>query len=161
MKRILICLTLVLLAVACKPTPTPVIRDYRITGADGFSIGLDGVTADMVLELDVEYPASVDYTLESLDAILYKGVDTNPYANLTMQGTASIAPKSTETVPIPVTVRILRPLSILATGFDTDLSKYEADVDLTIRRGSFKKRIRQERVPLDRLTDLIANPDKK
>ncbi|MBQ1831380.1 MAG: LEA type 2 family protein, partial [Bacteroidales bacterium] len=134
MKRILICLTLVLLAVACKPTPTPVIRDYRITGADGFSIGLDGVTADMVLELDVENPASVDYTLESLDAILYKGVDTNPYANLTMRGTATIAPKSTETVPIPVTVRILRPLSILATGFDTDLSKYEADVDLTIRR---------------------------
>lgn len=161
MKRLLSLLTLILLAVACKPTPTPVIKDYRISGAESFSVGLDGVTADMFLELDVENPASVSYTLESLDAILYKGVETNPYANLTMRGTASIEPRCDSTVAIPVTVRLLRPLSILAGGFDPDLSKYEADVDLTVRRGSLKKHIKQERMPLDQLTRMIAGPENK
>lgn len=161
MKRLLSLLTLILLAVACKPTPNPVIKDYRISGAENFSVGLDGVTADMFLELDVENPASVSYTLESLDAILYKGIETNPYANLTMRGTASIEPRSDSTVAIPVTVRLLRPLSILAGGFDPDLSKYEADVDLTVRRGSLKKHIKKERVPLVQLTQLFTGSDNK
>jgi hypothetical protein len=161
MKRLLTLLTLILLAVACKPTPNPVIKDYRIAGAENFSVGLDGVTADMFLELDVENPASVSYTLESLDAILYRGVETSPYADLTMRGTASIEPNSDATVQIPITVRLLRPLSILTGGFDTDLSKYEADVDLDIRRGSFKKHIKQERVPLDQLTRLLTGTDNK
>ena len=37
----------------------------------------------------------------------------------------------------------------------------EADVDLTVRRGSLKKHIKQERMPLDQLTRMIAGPENK
>ena len=161
MKRFLPCLAVVLLVLACSPAPAPVIKDYRIAQAGGFGIGADGIVADMALDLDIDNPASARYTLEALEATLYKGIETTPYALLSMKDTVFIEPRCEQTLTLPLAVRILRPLSLRSGGFDTDLSKYEADINLTVRKGSFKKTIREERVPLDRIAGLLGSPEKK
>ena len=46
---------------------------------------------------------------------------------------------------------------LFRSGFlSEDLTKYEADVDLTIRKGAMKKTIRKSRVPLDRILELLG-----
>ena len=56
---------------------------------------------------------------------------------------------------LPLHVRLLRPLALLSDQ-GLDLSQYCADVDLTIRKGSLKKRIQRERVPLAHLEQLLV-----
>lgn len=161
MKRILALLVLVLLAVACtKDTRTPVITGYRLSqiGSPGF--GPEGVTADLTLEIDVQNPSADPFTVETLEAILYRGTETSPFATLVLQESKSIEPKSEATVPLPLKARFTRPLALLGGGLSTDLSAYTADLDLTVRKGSFKKRITQERVPLDQLGSLLGKTAK-
>lgn len=162
MKRILVLLCSLLLLAAChNESRDPVIKGYRLDQVGGMSLGPGGLTTDLVLELDVENPSSARYTLESLTATLYRGPETVPYADAAMQGTAAVEPRSEQTVSIPVSVRLARPLSLLTEGFSTDLEDYEADLDLTIRKGSFKKRIKKERVPLGQLSELLGAGSQK
>lgn len=160
MKRILILLASVLLLASCSPSANPVIKGYRLQQVGGLSFGVEGVTAELTLDLDVENPSSARYTLESLKAILYKGFETSPFANLVMQEPVFIEPRTEATVSLPLDARFTRPLALLGGGFSTDLSAYTADIDLTIRKGSFKKRITKERVPLDELGSLLGQNDK-
>ena len=161
MKRILALLVLALLAVACtKDTRVPVITGYRLSqiGSPGF--GPEGVTADVTLEIDVQNSSADRFTVESLEAILYRGTETSPFANLVLQESAFIEPKSEANLPLPLKARFTRPLALLGGGFSTDLSTYTADLDLTVRKGSYKKRITQERVPLDQLGSLLGQTAK-
>ena len=94
-----------------------------------------------------------------LDAILYKGAETAPFAEAVMTEQAGIAPRSSQTVAIPLRVKLLRPLALLSSSEGFDLSQYCADLDLTVRKGSLKKRIQRERVPLSSLEQLFkSNP---
>lgn len=161
MKRILTLLTFALLLTACSPSQNPVIKDYRLRQSGEVAFGVEGVTAGLILEVDVANPSASRYTLESLEAILYRGFENSPFANLTMPESVSIEPRSEATVPIPLTARFTRPLALLSGGFSTDLNDYTADIDLTIRKGSLKKRITQERVPLTELTSLFPQDTKK
>lgn len=161
MKRIVAILVLVLLAAACtKDTRTPVVTGYRLSqiGSPGF--GPEGVTADLTFEIDVQNPSADRFTVESLEAILYRGIETSPFANLVLQEAAFIEPKSEATISLPLKARFTRPLALLGGGLSTDLSTYTADLDLTVRKGSYKKRITQERVPLDQLGRLLGNTAK-
>jgi len=161
MKRILAILVMVLLAAACtKDTRTPVITGYRLSQIGSPGIGPEGVTADLTLEIDVQNPSADRFTVETLEAILYRGVELSPFANLAMQESVSVEPKSEATVPIPLKARFTRPLALLGGGFSTDLADYTADLDLTIRKGSLKKRITRERVPLDQLGSLLGQTQK-
>ena len=162
MKRILVLFCSLLLLAAChNESRDPVIKDYRLNQVGGMSLGQGGLTAELVLEIDVDNPSSARYTLESLLATLYRGYETTPYAEATMQGTAAVEPRSEQTVAIPLSVRLARPLALLTEGFSLELSDYVADVDLTIRKGSLKKRIKKERVPLEELGALLGSTSKK
>ena len=162
MKRILVLLCSVLLLAACHDASRdPVIKGYRLNQVSDLSIGQGGVTADMTLDVDVENPSSARYTLEDLQAVLYRNNATAPYADVTMQESVLIAPRSEQTVSIPLTVRFTRPLSLLTEGVSTDLSDYVADIDLTIRKGSLKKRIKQEQVPLERIGEWLGTGSQK
>jgi len=157
MKRFFALFCTVLLLAACHDASRdPVIKGYRLQQLDGLSLGENGVTAGMVLKLDVENPSSATYTLESLNAIVYRNGETSRFAEVTMPQSASIAPRSNQSVDIPLQVNLLRPLSLFAGGEEAlDLSRYEADLDLTVRKGSLKKRIQKERVPLKEFTHLL------
>ena len=162
MKRILVLLCSLLLLAAChNESRDPVIKGYRLNQVGGLSIGPGGMTADLVLEVDVENPSSARYTLESLQATLYRGFESTPYADAAMEGTAAVEPRSEQTISIPLSVRLARPLSLLTEGFSTELSDYEADLDLTVRKGSLKKRIKKERVPLEQLGELLGTGSQK
>ncbi len=160
MKRILAILTLVLLLAGCSTQQNPVIKDYRLRQSGEVGFGAAGVTAGLVLEVDVANPSASRYTLESLEAVLYRGFETSPFADLTMPESVFIEPRSEATVPIPLTARFTRPLALLSGSFSTDLNDYTADIDLTIRKGSLKKRITRERVPLTELTSLFPQDTK-
>lgn len=152
MKRALFLLSLVLLTLSCsKPADTPVIQGYRLGEVGNMGIGPGGVTAAATLEVDVNNPGKARYTVESLQATLYRSTETAPYAEVSLEEAAFIEPRSEQTVTLPLQIVLTRPLALLAGGFDTDLSHYTADIDLTLRRGSFKKTIKQERVPLEEL----------
>lgn len=161
MKRILVILPLVFLLTACSGSPDPVIKGYRLRQTGGLAFGAEGVTTDLTLELDIDNPSASRYTLESLEAVLYLGNETSRFADVLMQEAVSIEPRSEETVSLPLHARFTRPLALLGGGFSTDLSAYTADVDLIIRRGSFKKRITQKRIPLDRIGNLLGQNEKK
>lgn len=161
MKRALAILSLVLLTVSCgKPAPMPTILGYRLGQLGDLGVGPGGVTAEAALEVDVNNPGTASYVVESLEATLFRGTDTAPYAEVSMLETATIEPAAEQTLSLPLLVTITRPLSLLTGGFDTDLSHYTADIDLTIRRGAFKKNFKQERVPLDQLGQLLGSSDK-
>ena len=161
MKRILILLASVLMLASCSPSATPVIKSYRLNKVGGLSFGADGVTAELTLDVDVANPSGSRYTLESLEAVLYQGVEVNPFAYLTMRESVSVEPRSEATVSLPLDARFTRPLALLGGGFSTDLADYTADIDLTLRRGSLKKRITKERIPLAELGNLLGQNDKK
>ena len=58
MKRLLVLFSAVLLLAAChNESRDPVIKGYRLQQLSGLSLGIDGVTADMTLDLE---PRSVD-----------------------------------------------------------------------------------------------------
>lgn len=161
MKRLLVLFSAVLLLAAChNESRDPVIKGYRLQQLSGLSLGIDGVTADMTLDLDVENPSSARYTLEALQATLYRLNETSRFAEVAMNGTAAIEPRSVDTVQIPLNVRLLRPLALLTGDFEGfDFSQFCADVDLTIRKGGLKKRIQKERVPLSALEKLLSSPE--
>ena len=162
MKRILVLLCSVLLLTACHDASRdPVIKGYRLGQASDLSIGASGVTADLTLDVDVENPSSARYTLDDLQAVLYRIPSTQPYAEATLLESVGIEPRSEQTVSLPLTVRFTRPLAILTEGVSLELSDYVADIDLTIRKGSFKKRIKQERVPLEQLGEWLGSASKK
>jgi len=155
MKRVLALLSLALLLSACNnASRDPVIKGYRIQEIGGLAFSLNGVTADMQLDIDVENPSSAKYLLESLDAVLYPVGDTLRFARVTLKEPVGIEPRSDNTVSLPLDVNILKPLALLAGNLE--LSDYEADVDLTVRKGALKKRIQKERLPLDRLEKLLG-----
>lgn len=160
MKRILVLLCAALLLAACHDaSQDPVIKGYRIDQVGGMSLSGDGVTVNLNIALDVDNPSSATYTLEMLDAILYRGTETAPFAEAVMTEQAGIAPRSSQTVAIPLRVKLLRPLALLSSSEGFDLSQYCADLDLTVRKGSLKKRIQRERVPLSSLEQLFkSNP---
>ena len=160
MRRILAILTFVLLLTACSTSQNPVIKGYRLRQSGEVGFGAEGVTAGLVLEVDIENPSPSRYTLESLDAVLYRGFESNPFADLTMPESVFIEPRSEATVSVPLTARFTRPLALLSGGFSTDLNDYPADIDLTVRKGSLKKRITRERVPLTELQSLFPQDTK-
>ena len=163
MKRSLLLLAAVLLFASCHDASRdPVITGYRVQQVNGMGLGRDGMTADLVLELDVDNPSKARYTVESLQAVLYRNGDTARFAEATLQGSPEIGSGSGQTVLLPLSLQILRPLALLS-GFqrDFDLSQYCADIDLTISKGAFKKRIQKERMPLDQLKQLLENQHKE
>ena len=156
MKRFLVLLCAALLLAACHDaSQDPVIKGYRIERMGGMGLSADGVAVDLTLALDVENPGKAVYTVESLEAIVYKGMETARFAEAVLTESASIPAKTTQTVNLPLHVRLLRPLALLSDQ-GLDLSQYCADVDLTIRKGSLKKRIQRERVPLAHLEQLLV-----
>ena len=160
MKRILVLFCTALLLTAChNASQDPVIKGYRIQQVGGLGLSANGVTADMVLKLDVDNPSNASYTLEALHADVYRNGENGRFAEVTLPQSASIAPRSNQSVDIPLQVLLLRPLSLLADGEEMlDLSQYVADLDLTVRKGSLKKRIQKERVPLKDLQHLLSSP---
>ena len=160
MKRFLTLLLLALALTACNDASrNPVIKDYRFRQAGGFSFGLDGVTAGIWLDLDVENPSRAKYTVEALHADVFKAGNPDVFAVIDMEEPASILPQSDSTVSVPMSIRFLRPLALLG-GLTTDnLSQYEADVDMLIRKGSFKKNIKKQRMPLDRIANLLGKTE--
>ena len=160
MKRILVLICTALLLTAChNASQDPVIKGYWIQQVDGLGMSAGGVTADMVLNLDVENPSNSTYTLEALHADVYRNGENGRFAEVTLPQSASIAPKSNQSVAIPLQVLLLRPLALIAGGEEMlDLSQYVADLDLTVRKGSLKKRIQRERVPLKDLQHLLSSP---
>lgn len=157
MKRFFTLLALSLLAVACNnASREPVIKGYRIHQVGGLGFGLDGLTADVLLDLDVDNPTRARYTVEALHADIFYAGDTVRYADIDLKEQASILPRSSGKVSIPLGVKIKRPLSLLGGFLSDDQAKYEADFDLTLRKGSIKKNIRKSRVPLDRILDLLG-----
>ena len=160
MKRILVLFCTALLLTAChNASQDPVIRGYRIQQVDGLGMSANGVTANMVLSLDVDNPSNATYSLEALHADVYRNGENGRFAEVTLPQSASIAPRSNQSVDIPLQVLLLRPLSLLAGGEEMlDLSQYVADLDLTVSKGSLKKRIQRERVPLTDLQQLLSSP---
>ena len=157
MKRILTVLSLVLLLASCnRESRNLVITGYRLGQIGSPAFGLDGVTADLTLDLDIQNPSASRYTVESLKGILYRGTETSPFADVVMLESVFIEPASEGTVSLPLQARFLRPLALLGGGFSTDLSAYTADIDLTVRKGSLKKRITRERIPLNQLGNLLG-----
>lgn len=157
MKRLLSVLALILLLAACNSeSRNPVIKGYRLSQAGDLGFGLDGLKAALTLDLDVENPSRATYTLESLEAVLYRGLETEQFAVVSMAEPVSIGPRCETTIPVPLNARFTRPLALLGGGFSTDLADYTADLDLVLRKGSFKKRISMQRVPLDQIGSLTG-----
>lgn len=157
MKRLLVFLVLGLLLAGCQDARHPVVTDYRLQQVGGFSVQADGITVKAVLALDIDNPTKSRYTVESLQAVLYKGSETGRFAEASMEGTAEIGPGEGQTVSVPMDLRILRPLALLGgslNGFD--LSRYTADIDMTVKKGAFRKKIRKERMPLSQIGQLIG-----
>lgn len=157
MKRFFTLLGLILLLAGCHDASRdPVIKGYSIHQVGNLAFGLDGLTTDVLLDLDVENPSRARYTVEALRATVFPTNDTVRYADIYLKDKAVIAPKSDETISIPLDVRLRRPLALLGGGLSGELSKYEADVDLTIRKGSMKKTFHKKRVRLEQLADLLG-----
>jgi len=161
MKRLLAISSLLLLLAAChNEAMDPVITGYRMGQLGGLGIGLGGVTTDMSLEVDVTNPSSARYVLESLEATLYPKNDTTRFADVVMKESVSLEPRSEGTLSVPLSIRFTHPLSLLSRGLGGSLSDYEADVDLLIRKGAFKKKIHRQRLPLDQIEGLLRTNEK-
>lgn len=162
MKRLLAIFSLFLLLAGChNAAMDPVITGYRLGQLGGLGFGPGGLTTDMSLEVDVKNPSAARYVLESLDATLYPKSDTTRMADVTMKEAVTLEPRSEATLSLPLSVRFSRPLSLLSRGLGGNLSDYEADVDLVIRKGALKKNIKQQRLPLDQIESLLRTPEKK
>lgn len=159
MKRFLALLCTAVLLTAChNPAQDPVIKGYHLDQVGGINLGANGVTTRMVLQLDVENPSRATYAIESLNAIVYTGMETARFAQVDLEEAVSIAPSSEQSVSLPLQVALLRPLALFSSSSDgLDLSQYCADLDLVVRKGSLKKRIQRERVPLKDLEHLLGN----
>ena len=163
MKRLLTLLSAVLVLSVCQAAARgPVIKSYRLEQVSGLRLGVDGVTADMVLSIDVENPTAAKYTILAMEAIVYRGEETASLADVTSTGTAVIKARSDSTITLPLTVRITRPLALLAGGLnEADLSQCFSDVDFTIRRGWFKKHVRRKHFPLQEFSKMLSTQKSK
>jgi LEA14-like dessication related protein len=162
MKRFLAILSAALLLAACHDASRdPVIKGYKLEQVSGLSFSSEGMVAEMDLVIDVENPSSATYSVESLEATLYKGMETARFAEATLKESVSIPPRSEQAVNLPLHVRLLRPLSLLSDNQALELSNYCADIDMTIKKGSISRRIQRERVPLSSLEQLLGTYKKQ
>lgn len=159
MKRTFVLLAAVLLLASChNSSKDPVVMDWNLGQMKGLHLTSAGVSADTMLELDIDNPSRARYTIESLLAVIYLGDSEKPFADVTANGTADINPNSRQKVSLPLSLNLRRPMALLGGDIeDSDLENGYADIDLTISKGGMKKRIKKEHVPLKDLRTLLEN----
>ena len=159
MRRTILLTALVMLAaVSCKPASEQlVIKDWKVGQIENIGLAGSDVAAGLSVELDVENATRSTISIEDLTATLYKLKDGMRFADVVISEPVSVGPMTSEKVIIPLQLTLANPLALLIGGIDQDMSNYTADVDMTVRKGAFKKKIHEERIPLKELLDKVKN----
>lgn len=163
MKRLYITLLTViaLLLASCTKPAYPTITGYGLEEVKGLSWEEGGVSTNVILNINVTNTSSSRFEAESGTAVLYKENGAK-FATIEILESASIGPKETGTVALPLKVILANPLSLLTSGGLNleGMRQLYADIDVKVRMGAISKNIREKMVPLDQLAEKI-NLEKK
>ena len=154
MKRTITFLLSALLVVAgCSKNDRQVlIKGYEIKDISGVGFGKGYVSADVTVTLDIENQTSRECSLESLSAVMYRS-DGSRFADLAMNGTASIGGNISEKIDVPLKATFNNPFSMLSSGVLSggkfDPAGITTDIDIKIKAGVFSKEIHKTGIPLE------------
>lgn len=139
-----------------------------IVKVDGYSIGklssttvsLDGVSAELPIELALTNASSMKITLKHLDAHLYNKKDKEVAWCRLKDGEFPSLKPGRDTIVVPLMVYGASPIALIsmAASFKNNMSDYAISYNAKIRASIFTKKYKEEKVPVE---DLIEKAQKK
>ncbi len=149
---------------ACKPLSEQInVNDYSLENVGNVALGLSQLSADANLLIDADNASGMDITLSDLTAELYtksgKKVATVGLATGIGRDKPILHRRTSEQVKVPLKIDFDSPLSaitLLAMSMkDYGEKGYTVDYDLTLKAGIFKKRFRQDSIPVKDLVKTL------
>ena len=160
MKKFVFPLLIILLAMtSCNNANNNIVfNGYKIGEVSNVGFGTSGLTASVIVDLDLTNPGAAPYTLENFNATLYK-LDGKEFATLTSDVPATIAGKSTATVQVPISlVFSMANAMSMAIGSigDFDPNEFVADFDARVKKGAFSRHIVKKKVPIKEIARILS-----
>ena len=158
MKRVLISLVAaVLLLGGCALNDYKKLefKSYDVASITDFSYAKAAVNACVCLDLEVANPTGSGYELQSLIATLYTSSGSK-FADAVSLQPAVLAPHSDSTVTLTLNTTIYNPL-VIALSQKPDFSTMTADIDATVKSGSFTKQIKKNKLPLKEFLEKMGD----
>lgn len=147
MRRIVLLLSTLLLLTGC--------AEYRQISVDNVTVGsfrFNGTSsATIVLKALIDNPTGHTITLETLDAVLLR--EGKDFVKFSLDGAPAAAPRSKDTVDIPIKASVLDPISIITAGLDFkswNMEDFVVDGKVVVRSdGGFRNTLNMKKTPLE------------
>ncbi|MBQ0024573.1 MAG: hypothetical protein KBT00_02460 [Bacteroidales bacterium] len=161
MKRILfLSFLLAMILTGCNRYKEVILHGYQPRSLEGMVFEKGSVSARAILDIDIENPAAVRYSIESLEASVFNGKG-DLFATVTLEKPACVEKLTRDTVSVPVTLHLSNPLANIASGIFSgemsDASSFSVNIEMDVKAGSIRRHICKEAVPLDKLADILNN----
>ena len=138
----------------------PVLHGYSISGLEDVRLQDGAVKADVSLILDLENPAGLRYSSDSLKIVLFRENGTI-FGYASLREPVSSQKHNREQVALPLEVTLTAsPLLLALSGFSKkgiDWDSMFIDADAIVKAGSMKKKIHLEHHPLKEMKGILGN----
>lgn len=158
---IVLSIAFALAAAGCTRTfKMPVLHGYTLSNPENVTIADGSLRADLSLVLDLENPAGVPFSSDSLKIVLYRENGTI-FGYATLRESVSIPEQTRQEVALPLQVDIVASPILLALNVFSkkgiDWSSLFIDVDGRVKAGSLKKKIHLERRSPKEMKGILEN----
>ncbi len=127
-------------------------RDIRLEEVKLQTIRLKSTSgADVYLNIAIYNPTSSEIKVSNINGTIYR--DGVKFAEITLKEETTIPPKARSEVIVPLNVKFLDPLSLLAIGLDINAlekNNFTADVKITAKDGMLKKNFNKNGISLNK-----------
>jgi LEA14-like dessication related protein len=127
-------------------------RDIRLEEVELQTIRLKSTSgADVYLNIAIYNPTSSEIKVSNINGTIYR--DGVKFAEITLKEETTIPPKARSEVIVPLNVKFLDPLSLLAIGLDINAlekNNFTADVKITAKDGMLKKNFNKNGISLNK-----------
>lgn len=128
----------------------PILGNYKLSGLSDIMYTGSQVRGTVNVTIDVENPAGVRYTLETMKLKLFNS-DGTEFADAVLKSPVSVESKSNTTIVAPMGV-ILKDVSLstaigVFAGETLDFDNMYANLDAHVKAGRHERDFHQERIP--------------
>ncbi|MEG0518020.1 MAG: hypothetical protein RR555_04000 [Bacteroidales bacterium] len=133
-------------------------RDITIGTVDVAKVKLNSASkVSLDLSVCVSNPTKANFTLTNVQGMLYR--DDIPFANLALSEQISVPANYSGDVLIKTNITLLDPMAVLVMGLNLKswhMDEFKIKLKATVKKGAFKKSIKLNNIPLDKLVKKIS-----
>lgn len=132
-------------------------RDIAIGTVDVAKVKLNSASkVNLDLSVYVSNPTNANFTLTDIQGVLYR--DDIPFADLTLNEPVSVSANYIGNILVKTNITLLDPMAVLVMGLNLKswhMDEFKIKLKATVKKGAFKKSIKLNNIPLDKLVKKI------